>query len=109
MPLWKILGQDSSTSTGSTGRSVAYTNGTTDGGIAWALIHNRTAGSITPSFFVSTSTASSTDNKVYGLPVPANDTFETSRFTMSTGDSVLWFQTTTGLSVSVFGAEGIAT
>ena len=109
MATWKILGQDSSTSTGSTGRSVAYTNGTTNGVIAWALIHNRTGGSITPSIFVSTSTASSTDNQIYGLPIPANDTFETGRFTMSTGDSVLWFQTTTGLSISVFGAEGVAT
>ncbi len=109
MPTWKILGQDSSTSTGSTGRSVAYTNGTTDGVIAWAVIHNRTTGSITPSFFVSTSTVSSTDNQTYGLPIPGLDTLDTARFTMSTGDSVLWFQTTTGLSVSVFGAEGIAT
>ncbi len=109
MPTWKILGQDSSTSTGSTGRSVAYTNGTTDGVIAWAMIHNRTTAAITPSFFVSTSTVSSTDNQTYGIPVPGEDTLETGRFTMSTGDSVLWFQTTTGLSVSVFGAEGIAT
>ncbi len=109
MATWKILGQDSSTSTGSTGRSVAYTNGTTDGVVAWALIHNRTGAAITPSFFVSTSTASSTDNHVYGLPIPAFDTFETARFTLSTGDSVVWFQTTTGLSLSVFGAEGITT
>ncbi len=109
MATWKILGQDSTTSTGSTGRSVAYTNGTTNGVVAWALIHNRTGGSITPSFFVSTSTASSTDSHIIGLPIPPNDTLETPRFTLSTGDSVVWFQTTTGLSLSVFGAEGITT
>jgi len=106
---WKILGQDATTSTGSTGQSVVYTNGTTNGVVAWALIHNRTASAITPSMFVSTSTAVPVKSQIYGISVPANDTLETARFTLSTGDSVVWYQTTTGLSVSVFGAEGIAT
>lgn len=109
MATWKILGQDASTSTGSTGRRVLYTNGTTNGVIAWALIHNRTTAAVTPSLFVSTSTASANNNQIYGIPVPAQETLDTARFTLSTGDSVLWYQTTTGLSLSVFGAEGIST
>lgn len=109
MATWKILGQDASTSTGSTGRRVLYTNGTTNGVVAWALVHNRTTASVTPSLFVSTSTASPVKSQIYGIPVAAKETLDTARFTLSTGDSVLWYQTTTGLSLSVFGAEGIST
>lgn len=109
MATWKILGQDSSTSTGSTGRSVAYTNGTTDGAVGWALIHNRTTASITPSLFISTSTASPVQSQIFGKSVPGKDTMNAGTFALSTGDSVVWYQTTTGLSISVFGAEGIAT
>ena len=114
MAVWKILGQDDSTSTGlaggSTGREVAYTNGTTDGVIGWALVTNRSTD--TNAFirmFISTSTLAPDVSMVLNAEIPFEDTLESPRFTMSTGDSVLWFQTTTGLSVSVFGAEGIAT
>lgn len=109
MPTWKILGHDASTSTGSTGRRVVYTNGTTNGMVGWAAIANRTTGAIMLDMFVATSTASANNNHVIHFPVPKEDTLETFRFTMSTGDSVLWYQATTGLSISVFGSEGIAT
>lgn len=106
MATWKILGQDATTSTG---ESVAYTNATSDGVVAWALVHNRSTGGVTVDLFVSTSTASATKSQIYGLEIPANDTLETARFTLSTGDSVVWDQTSTGVSISVFGAEGIST
>lgn len=111
MATWKILGQDDSTSTGtgSTGRRVVYTNGTTNGTVAWGVLHNRTAGAITGHLWVSTSTAIPDQAKIHGQSIPANDTQKTFHFTMSTGDSVIWAQSSTGLSVSVFGAEGIAT
>ena len=109
MATWKILGQDASPSTGSTGRRVAYTNGTTDGVIAWATINNRTTGAILADMFVATSTVSVNDNHVIHYRIPKEDTLETPRFTMSTGDSVLWYQATTGLSLSILGSEGIST
>ena len=109
MPVYKILGQGATTSTGSTGTAVAYTNGTTGGVVAWALLHNRSTGSITVDLFVSTSTATPVTSQIYGYSIPSKDTLETGRFTMSTGDSVLWDQSATGISVSVFGSEGIST
>ena len=110
MATWKILGQDASTSTGSTGRAVIYTNGTTNGVVAWALIHNRTTADVSGvRLWISTSTGVPNQSQIYGRGIPQKDTFETGRFTLSTGDSVIWDQTTTGISVSVFGAEGIST
>lgn len=109
MATWKILGQDASTSTGSTSRRVAYTNATTNGVVAWALMHNRTTGAITVDLFVSTSTGVPNKSHIYGDAISGKDTYPTSRFTLSTGDSVIWRQATTGISISVFGAEGIST
>ena len=114
MPTWKILGQDDATSTGlagtSTGRAVAYTNGTTDGVIAWALITNRSTD--TNAFvrmFVSTSTSAPNVSMVLNAEIPFEDTLESPRFTMSTGDSVVWTRSATDISLSVFGAEGVST
>ena len=114
MPTWKILGQDDSTSTGlagtSTGRSVAYTNGTTDGVIGWALITNLSTD--TNAFirmFISTSTLAPVVSTVLNAEIPFEDTLESPRFTMSTGDSVLWTRSATDMSISVFGAEGVST
>jgi len=109
MATWKILGQDATTSTGSTGRSVVYTNGTTNGVIGWALIHNRSTAPNAGHVWVSTSTGVPVESKIYGATIPSEDTLPTEQFTLSTGDSVVWHQNTTGLSISVFGAEGIAT
>ena len=114
MPTWKILGQDDSTSTGlagtSTGRSVAYTNGTTDGVIAWALITNlSTSANAFVRMFVSTSTSAPLVSTIINAEIPFEDTLETPRFTMSTGDSVVWTRSATDMAVSVFGAEGVST
>jgi len=114
VPTWKILGQDEATSTGlagtSTGRAVAYTNGTTDGVIAWALINNRsTSVNAFVRVFVSTSTSAPTVSQIINAEIPFEDTLETPRFTMSTGDSVVWTRSATDISVSVFGAEGVST
>ena len=111
MATWKILGQDATTSTGtgSTGRQVLYTNATTDGVIAWALIHNRSTANNNTHLWASTSTGISDEAKIYEVGVPTLDTFETGRVTLSTGDSVIWAQATTGISISLFGAEGIST
>jgi hypothetical protein len=114
VPTWKILGQDDATSTGlgggSTGRAVAYTNATTDGVIAWALITNRSTD--TNAFirmFVSTSTSAPDVSMVLNSEIPFEDTLESPRFTMSTGDSVVWTRSATDISLSVFGAEGVST
>lgn len=109
MPAWGILGQADSTSTGTLSDTVVYTNGTTDGMIGWALICNRTTAAILTDLWVSTSTAKPDASNIVHFPVPLQDTVETPRFTLSTGDAVVWRQATTGLSVSVFGAEGIST
>ena len=114
MPVWKILGQDDATSTGlagsSTGRSVAYTNGTTDGVIAWALITNRsTTANAFVRMFVSTSTSAPVVSMILNAEIPFEDTLESPRFTMSTGDSVVWTRSDTDISVSIFGTEAIAT
>jgi hypothetical protein len=106
MATWKILGQGATTSTA---RSVVYTNGTTNGVVAWAVVHNRSTATTTIDLWVATSTGISDKAKIIGLSLPAKDTLESPRFTMSTGDSVIWDQTTTGLSISVFGSEGIST
>jgi hypothetical protein len=114
VPTWKILGQDDATSTGlagtSTGRELAYQNGTTDGVIAWSLITNRSTD--TNAFvrmFVSTSTSAPDVSMIINAEIPFEDTLETPRFTMSTGDAVLWTRSATDVSISVFGAEGVST
>lgn len=109
MPTWKILGQAAATTTGTTGRLVVYTNGTTNGAIAWALVTNRTTGSILTDLWAATSTAGTDKANIVHFPVPKQDTLEVPRFTLSTADSVIFQQATTGISVSVFGAEGVAT
>ncbi len=113
MPTWKILGQETSTSTGiaaSTGRTVVYTNGTTDGVIAWGLITNRsTDTNMFVRMWVSTSTSNPVESQIINAEIPFEDTLETPRFTLSTGDSVIYTQSATDVSVSVFGAEGIST
>ena len=109
MATWKILGQTASTSTGTGSDTVVYTNGTTDGTIGWALIANRSTGAILADLWVSTSTAKPDESNIVHFPVPGQDTLESPRFTLSTGDSVVFRQATTGLSVSVFGSEGIST
>ncbi len=111
MATWKILGQDATTSTGtgSTGRQVIYTNGTTDGVIGWAVIFNRSTGPNAAQLWVSTSTGIPVESQIYGATIPSLDTLPTERFTLSTGDSVIWAQESTGISISIFGAEGIST
>lgn len=109
MAVWKILGQDASTSTGSTGQAVVYTNATTNGVVGWGVVSNRTTASILVDVFVSTSTASADTNNIVHYRVPKENSLETPRFTMSTGDSVVWYQATTGLTVNIFGSEGIST
>lgn len=89
---------------------MAYTNGTTDGVVGWSLICNRSTD--TNAFvrmFISTSTLAPTISQVLNAEIPFEDTLESPRFTMSTGDSVVWTRSATDISMSIFGTEAIAT